>query len=280
MDYKTILNEATFLLKNYNIKNPRLDSELMLSSSLNITRENLLLNLNNKIKAIENKNFNYLLKKRIKKMPIAYILGYKYFWKSKFFINNSVLIPRPETEVIVEEALKCIPKNKSIAILDIGTGSGCIIISLLQERPKSMGAGVDISKNALKVAKINAKIQQVDNRIKFINSDIDKYKGGKYDLIISNPPYIKRTKINRLEEDVRNFEPQKALDGGYSGYSKIERVIENSAKLLKKNGKLILETGHDQACYVSHLFKRYGFYINKISKDLCNRDRCVIGTKY
>ena len=125
-----------------------------------------------------------------------------------------------------------------------------------------------------------SKIQQVHNRLKFINSDIDKFKSGKYDLIVSNPPYIKKTKLSRLEEDVRNFEPQKALDGGYSGYSKIERVIRNSFKLLKKNGKLILETGHDQAYYTSCLFKRHGFYMNKISKDLSNRDRCVIGTKY
>ena len=280
MDYKTVLHSAKNLLKNYNINNPILDSELLLSSSLKITRENLLLNLNSKIKPVENKYFQKLLRKRVKKMPIAYILGYKYFWKSKFFINNSVLIPRPETEIIVEEILKFMPAKKSINMLDIGTGSGCIIISLLQEMPKSIGIGLDISKNALKVAKINAKIQQVTNRIKFINSDIDKFKSGKYDLIISNPPYIKSNRINRLKEDIRNFEPESALDGGYSGYTKIERVIKSSSKLIKRNRKLILEIGHDQAYNVSLILEKYGFYVNKISKDLSHLDRCIVATKY
>ena len=280
MDYKTVLNDAANLLKKHNINNPRLDSELLLSNSLKMPRESLLLNLNNKIRSTENKYFLKLLQKRIQKMPIAYILGYKYFWKSKFLINNFVLIPRPETETVVEEALKFMSTKKPISILDVGTGSGCIIISLLKEIPKSKGIALDISKNSLKVAKINAKIQQVDNRLKFINSDIDKFKSGKYDLIVSNPPYIKKTKLSRLEEDVRNFEPQKALDGGYSGYSEIEKVIKNSAELLRRNKKLILEIGHDQAYQTSLILEKYGFYINKISKDLFNRDRCIIATKY
>ena len=279
MDYKTILDQASDMLTNFKIKNPRLDCELLLSNSLKISRENLLLNLNNQINFTEQKKFKLLLEKRSKKMPISYILSYKNFWKSKFFVNNSVLIPRPETELIVEKALNYLPKKKSKKIIDIGTGSGCIIISLLLERPKSTGVGLDISKNALKVAKINAKLQQLNNRIKFINSDVDKYNGGKYDLVVSNPPYIKKTKISRLEEDVKNFEPKSALDGGYSGYSKIEKVIKKSVNLLKRNGNLILEIGYDQVYSVSYLLKKYGFYINKIFKDLSKKDRCIVGTK-
>ena len=279
MDYKTILDQASDLLKNFNIKNNRLDTELMLSNSLRISRENLLLNLNKEINHDEHNKFKSLLEKRIKKIPMAYIIGYKYFWKSKFIVNNSVLIPRPETELIVEEALNCLPEKKSKKIIDIGTGSGCIIISLLIERPKSRGVGLDISKNAIKVAKINAKLQQLNNRIKFINSDVDKYNGGKYDLVVSNPPYIKRTKISRLEEDVKNFEPKSALDGGYNGYSKIEKVIKKSVNLLKRNGNLILEIGYDQVHSTSYLLEEYGFYINKISKDLSKKDRCIVGTK-
>ena len=279
MDYKTILDQASDLLKNFNIKNNRLDTELMLSNSLRISRENLLLNLNKEINNDEYKKFNRLLEKRKKKIPMAYIIGYKYFWKSKFIVNNSVLIPRPETELIVEEALNCLPEKKSKKIIDIGTGSGCIIISLLIERPKSRGVGLDISKNAIKVAKINAKLQQLNNRIKFINSDVDKYNGGKYDLVVSNPPYIKRTKISRLEEDVKNFEPKSALDGGYCGYSEIKKVIKKSANLLERNGNLILEIGYDQVHSVSYFLEKYGFYINKISKDLSKKDRCIVGTK-
>ena len=277
-NYKTILEEASNLLKNYNIKNPRLDSELLLSNSLNISRENLLLNLNKKINSYECETFKSLLKRRTKKMPIAYILGYKDFWKSKFYINNSVLIPRPETELVVEEALNYLPKNKLKNVLDIGTGSGCILISLLKERPKSVGTGIDICKNATKIAKINAKLQHIDNRTRFINSDVDKYNGGKYDLVLSNPPYIKEIEISRLEEDIRNFEPELALNGGYNGYSKIEKVIEKSSYFLKSNGKLILEIGYDQANYSSYLLKKYGFKINKISKDFSGKDRCIVST--
>ena len=280
MDYKTVLDEASILLKGSIIKNPRLDIELLLSNSLNISRENLLLNLDKRINPKKNMEFKMLLEKRVKKMPIDYILGYKYFWKSKFFINNFVLIPRPETELLIEEALKYIPKRKFKKIIDIGTGSGCILISLLKERSKSYGVGLDISKNAIKIAKINAKLQQVYNRVKFINSDVDKYNCDKYDLVVSNPPYIRSNEISRLEEDVKNFEPKSALDGGHSGYSKIEKVIKKSSDLLKKNGNLILEIGYDQAYKVSLLLKQYGFYINKVSKDLSNRDRCIISTKY
>jgi len=276
MDYKTILSQSSNLLKNLSIKNAKLDSELLLSSSLKISRENLLLNLNKKIKLKENKKFKLLLDKRLKKAPVAYILGYKDFWKSKFFVNNSVLIPRPETELIVEEALNYLSKFKYKKILDIGTGSGCILLSILLERPKSIGVGIDISKNAIKIAQINAKLQQLHNRIKFFNTDVDKYNWGKYDLIVSNPPYIKKIKINRLEEDIKNFEPKLALDGGYNGYLILEKVINKSVSLLKRNGNLILEIGYDQVACVSRLLEKYGFYIKKISKDLSKKDRCIV----
>ncbi len=279
MNYNTVLNQSSDLLRNFSIKSARLDSELLLSSSLKISRENLLLNLNKEIKPNQQKKFQLLLEKRTKKIPVAYILGYKDFWKSKFLINKSVLIPRPDSELIVEEALNYLPKDKYRKILDIGIGSGSILISILLERLKSVGVGLDISKNAIKVAKINAKLQHVDNRITFVNRDVDKYNWGKYDLIVSNPPYIKRNKISRLEEDVKNFEPKVALDGGYDGYSKIGKVIEKSSNLLKRKGNLILEIGYDQVHWTSSLLERCGFFINKISKDLSKKDRCIVSTK-
>jgi|TARA_B100002051_G_C16656657_1_gene596860 protein-(glutamine-N5) methyltransferase, release factor-specific len=280
MNYNTILNEASNLLNISNIKNPRLDTELLLSNSLNISRENLLLNLNKKIKPKQYIRFIKLLEKRKKRMPMAYIVGYKEFWKTKFFINNSVLIPRPETELIVEEALNYLSNNKEKKIIDIGTGSGCIIISILKESTRSKGVALDISKNAIKIAKINAKLQQVDNRIKFINSDVDKYNHDKYDLVVSNPPYIKKIVISRLEEDVKDFEPNLALDGGNNGYLELEKVIVNSANILKKNGIFIFEIGEGQIHHVSRILLENGFYINKISKDLSKRPRCVVSTKY
>ena len=279
MNYYRVLLESEKNLKSIFIKNPRLDSELLLSRSLKISRENILVNLNRKI---SKKNFNYfkkLIERRKKNEPIAYIVGYKEFWKRKFKVNNDVLIPRPDTEFMVEESLRLIPKNCSLNILDIGTGSGCIILSILKERKKCYGVALDISKKALNVAKFNAKMQQIKNRIKFVNSDIDKFNSGKYDVILSNPPYIKNSDIKYLDKDICFFEPKVALKGGFDCYSTISTVIDKSKILMKKKGKLFLEIGNNQTKYVSQLLKTKGFYINKIVKNLSKNNRCIISTK-
>ena len=276
--YKVLL-EAEKSLKDAFIKSSRLDSEILLSNSLRIPRENILVNLNRKI---SKKNFYYykkLIERRKKNEPIAYIVGYKEFWKRKFKVNNNVLVPRPDTEHLVEESLKFIPKHRSLNILDIGTGSGCIILSILNERKKCYGVALDISKKALNVAKFNAKIQQIKNRIKFVNSDIDKFCFGKYDVILSNPPYIKNIDIKYLDKDISFFEPKVALRGGVDGYSTIRTVIEKSKILMKKKGKLFLEIGNNQTKYVSQLLKTKGFYINKIVKNLSRNNRCIVSTK-
>ena len=279
MNYYKVLLEAEKSLKDAFIKSSRLDSEILLSNSLKIPRENILVNLNRKI---SKKNFNYykkLIERRKKNEPIAYIVGYKEFWKRKFKINNNVLVPRPDTEHLVEESLKFIPKDRSLNILDIGTGSGCIILSILNERKKCYGVALDISKKALNVAKFNAKMQQIKNRIKFVNSDIDKFCFGKYDVILSNPPYIKNFDIKYLDKDISFFEPKVALKGGFDGYSTIRTVIDKSKILMKKKGKLFLEIGNNQAKYVLHLLKKKGFYINKIVKNLSKNNRCIVSTK-
>ena len=279
MNYQKILDYGTKLLNINKIKNPQLDSELILSKVLNKTREQILTNFNDKMNQRQIDKFNVYLSRRQKKEPIAYILGFKDFWKYNFLINKSVLIPRPDTEIIIEETLKYIPRNKSIKILDIGTGSGCIIISVLKERRKCSATALDISKKALKVAKTNAKLHHLENKIEFINIDIDKYKSNKYDLILSNPPYIKNISLNRLDGDVRLHEPRLALSGGFDGYGEIKKVIEKSTKLLKVNGKLIIEIGYKQRSQSVIFLKKNGFYINKICKDLSGEDRCLISTK-
>ena len=279
MNYQTVLSKATKILKNQLIKNPKLDCEILLSNALKIEREKLLINLNQEINEKELNNFNNLINRRKKKEPIAYIIGYKEFWKKKFKVNTNVLIPRPDTEHLVEEALKVIPNNSSLNILDIGTGSGCIILSILRERNKCHGVALDISKKALNVAKYNAKIQQIKNRIKFVNSDIDKFKLGTYDIILSNPPYIKNCKINNLDDDIRLFEPKIALSGGVDGYSRIRTIINRSTILIKKKGKLFLEVGSKQMYQTTRLLKNKGFFINKIIKDLARNNRCIISTK-
>ena len=279
MNYQDIIEKGSQFLKKNNIKSSNLDSELILSKVLNKTREQVLVNFKDKINKNHISEFNTFLSRREKKEPMAYILGFKHFWKYKFIINNSVLIPRPDTEILIEESLKLIPKNKSNKILDIGTGSGCIVISILNERSMCKATALDISKKAIKVAKTNAKLHHLENKIQFINIDIDKYKSNKYDLILSNPPYINDINLNRLDDDIRLFEPKLSLSGGFSGYKEIKKVIKKSKELLKVNGKLIIEIGDKQKKQSSELLKKNGFYINKICKDLSGIDRCIISTK-
>ena len=279
MNYSQILKKGEIFLKKNKIQNPYLDSELILSKTINKKREEILINFNNKLKKRDVLKFHNYLLRRKQKEPIAYILGYKYFWKYKFFVNKSVLIPRPDTELIVEESIKYLPIGKSKKILDIGTGSGCIMISLLNERPKCTGTAIDISIKAINVAKTNAKLHQLENKIAFINIDIDKFKSSNYDLIISNPPYINSIELNRLDNDIKSHEPKLALFGGSDGFNEIKKVIIKSKKLLKRKGKLIIEIGHKQKNQTVKILNENCFFINKISKDLCGKDRCIVSTK-
>ena len=279
MIYSEIIKRGSKFLKKNKIKNPYLDTELILSKVINREREEILLNINNKLNNIDLLKFQNYLIRRYRKEPIAYILGYKYFWKHKFLINKSVLIPRPDTELLIDETLKYLPIDKSKRILDVGTGSGCIVVSLLKERPKCTATAIDISKKAINVAKTNAKLHQLENKINFINIDIDKYKSNYYDLIVSNPPYISEIELNRLEDDIKFHEPKVALSGGHDGLRDLTKVIIKSKKLLKLNGKLIIEIGYKQKYQCIRILNKYGFYVNKISKDFSGRDRCIISTK-
>ena len=279
MKYQDILNQGSKILKLSHIKSFNLDSEILLSTTLNLERSQLLLNLDKIIENKEKEVFFNLIERRSRNEPVAYITGYKEFWKSKFKVDKNVLIPRPDTETIIEQVLNEVKINSSKKILDIGTGSGCIIISILKERKKCYGVGIDISKNAVKLAKYNAKIQHIDNRIKFFNSDIDNFYTGKYDLIISNPPYIKHHKINGLEKDIRYHEPKVAIDGGIDGYDKIRLIIKKSSTLIKKKGKLFLELGINQTKETLKILNLNGFYKTKVIKDLASKNRCIVSTK-
>ena len=279
MNYNSAIYYASKLFKKNLIDSAKLDSEIILSKSVNLTREQILLNLNKKLSFKEFKYFKKLIDRRKKKEPIAYILNKKEFWKNSFHVNSDVLIPRPDTEILVEQLINQIPVNSSKSILEIGTGSGCIILSVLAERKKCYAKALDISKKALKVAEYNAKIQHLRNRIEFIYSSIDKFYSGKYDIIISNPPYIKSASIKNLDEDIRFYEPRIALDGGCDGYSLIREIIKKSSYLLKNGGKLFLEIGFEQLYEVKKLLKKNNFYINKIAKDLRKINRCIVSTK-
>ena len=279
MKLETAINNAYLNLKNNNIKSPLLDCELLMSNVINKKREFIILNLNKEINKKDFDNFKKMVIQRSKGKPIAYLIKKKFFWKYEFFVNKHVLIPRPDTEVIVEQVLKIYKNKNKINFLDIGFGSGCILLSILKERKDFQATGVDISNHALQVCKINADKLGVKNRVKLYNSDIDKFSLGKYDLIISNPPYIKNLDLKYLEKDVIKFEPKLALDGGIDGISEIRKIIKKSSELIKYGGKLILEIAYNQKHEVKQLLKRNGFYINMVVKDLANNDRCIISTK-
>ena len=279
MNYQELLVDASKQLKSYKFNSAKLDAELILSKTLGLSRETILLNLNEKINDKVLEKFNYYLKLRKQNRPIAHILGFKDFWKYKFKVDKNVLIPRPETELIIEQALKILPKLSNKNILDIGTGSGCIIISIIKERENCKATAIDKSLKALKVAKLNAEMHQVQKKIKFLNIDVDKYFANKYDLIVSNPPYIKDSEILSLDKDVKLNEPKLALSGGKSGLNKVFKVIKKSQKLLKTNGKLILEIGDKQSKEVKKYLIKNNFNQIKIFKDLSGKNRCVVSTK-
>ena len=263
------------ILKECKVPSHILDSEILLSKSLNKFREELLINLQQNLNENEISVFQEYLIRRSKKEPIAYILREKEFWSKKFYVNKDTLIPRPETELLVDELLK-IYNKKAITILDIGTGSGCIILSILSELKRSIGVAVDISSKAIKVAKKNAFDMKLSNRVTFHNKSFELIFHKKFDLIVSNPPYIERKNLKNLSYDIKRFEPKIALDGGNDGLDLIKKVIYKSKSLIKLNGLLALEIGNEQINKVSKILFKNSFKIKKIIKDYKNNVRCVI----
>ena len=274
-----LLEKGKKLLQNSDIPNASLDSELILSDILKISREKLLINLDAITINCNQKKFFRKIKERMRKIPIAYILNKKEFWCTEFYVNDKVLIPRPDTELIVENSLNLVPVHSAKRILDIGSGSGCILISILKERKFCRGTCLDISKSTINVAKFNAKIQHLENRIRFINSSIDNFFNSKYDLVVSNPPYVKKFSIKNLDDSIKFYEPKIALDGGIDGLSEIYKVIKKSSKLLRRNGKLIIEIDDNQVLKVKKMLINKKFYVNKLSKDLNGKIRNIISTK-
>ena len=280
MNLRNALNQASrILIKNEIIKSTLLDSEILMCKAINRNREFIISNLNNKIDKNSLKYFKDLVLQRACGKPISYITGTKNFWNFQFQINNNVLIPRPDTEIIIEEVIKITKNKKKLRVLDIGVGSGCILLSILKERKNFSGIGIDLSKKCIDLSRLNAFKLQLGNRVKFFKSDIDNFNNGQYDLIVSNPPYINQFDLKKLDKDVKNFEPKLALDGGLDGLSVIRKVINKSSDLIKLNGMLILEIGFNQKNKVKKILTNKGFYINKVVKDYANNDRCIISTK-
>ena len=258
MNLENTINKASQILKNYNIHSHELDAQIILSDIMGIKREFLITNneINISEKVIE--KYDNAIKRRIKREPVAYIIGKKEFWSQNFRVNYSTLIPRPESELLVYKLINCF-KNKRINILDIGTGSGCILLSLLKELHLSRGTGIDISSEAVRTAQLNSKKLNLFYRSKFKVVGIDDFNIGRYDLIVSNPPYIALKDMKNLSKDILNYEPLIALKGGLDGLDLIKKVIYKSKHLLKANGLLGIEVGTNQYLKVSNVLKKNGF---------------------
>ena len=279
MNIETAIQKASLELKRNNIENSLLDSEILMSKVLKKDRKFILLNSKKELNDVQYQKFKKFILFRSESKPVAYITGKKFFWKYEFKVNDKVLIPRPDTELIIEQLLETYKHKNRINLLEIGVGSGCIILSILKEKKNFIGKGLDLTKDCIELCKFNADKLKVNHRIKLYKSNIDNFNLGKYDLVISNPPYIKKLDLNYLNKDIIKFEPMLALDGGLDGLSEIRKFIEKSSELVKKSGKLFLEIAHDQKNEVKKILIENGFYINKNVKDLAGNDRCIISTK-
>ena len=275
MEILKLINFGSKNLKDYKIQSHMIDSELILSNILKKSREHLIINSNKKVSKKVINLFNKLIKRRSTREPMAYIFKNKEFWSKNFYVNQNTLIPRPETELLSEYIIKTF-KDKKMFILDIGTGTGCILFSILSELKKSTGVGIDISKKAIDVAKINQLRHNLSKRSKLIVRSFEKLKKYKFDLIVSNPPYIKNSEIKNLSEDIKRFEPKIALKGGNDGLDVIKKIIYKSNTILKNFGTLALEIGNDQQDKVSQILDDQEFKIKHLIKDYQNNTRCII----
>ncbi len=278
MILENTIRRASQLLKNHNINSHELDAEIILSDIMGVTREFLIVNNNKNISKNTIKKYNHAINRRINREPVAYITGKKEFWSKNFLVNQATLVPRPETELLIYKVINFF-KNKKINVLDIGTGSGCILLSILKELNLSRGIGIDVSAKAIQTAKMNSKKLNLLYRSKFKVFDINEFHIGMYDLIVSNPPYVPSRDIKNLSADIANYEPLIALDGGVDGLDLIKKVIYKSNHLLKRKGLLALEIGYNQYQRVSRILRCHGY--TEMSRECdCNHNvRCIISTK-
>ena len=271
------LKIGTDILRKNNISTFLLDAEILLSNATDLSREKLITNEDFLLKRNQKKIYFNYLRRRLKKEPVSQILNYKEFWSLKFYITKEVLCPRPVTELLVENIVKLNKKFKP-QILDLGSGSGCIIISILKQINGSRGVALDISNKSIKITKKNSQIHGLKKRIKFLNRPCEAINGKKFDIIVSNPPYIKTHELQNLPDTIKLYEPKIALNGGVDGLDLLKKVIYKSKGILKKNGLFGIEIGNKQYLKISEILKRNNFREIKKIKDSNNNIRCIIST--
>ena len=279
MTIKEILMKYCKELENIS-DTPRLDVEMLLKKALgDVDSMYIRMYLDKQLTQEQEKYFLEMIKERLNERPIAYIIGNREFMGLDFFVKEGVLIPRPDTETLVEEIINICNNRTGLNILDIGTGSGAITISLAKYLDKSHVVSADISDIALEIASKNAISNNVDERIDFIKSDVfsNVPQGEKFDLIVSNPPYIRKADIDGLDRQVKDFEPYNALEGGEDGLDFYRKITKESKDFLKNKGILAYEVGHDQAYDVSEIMRENGFEGIYTKRDLQGFERVVIG---
>ena len=256
---------------------PILEKKILLKYILNTSNEEINISHNKPLDHIELGQYKKLIQRRKKSEPIAYIINEKEFWKDTFFIDNSVLIPRPDSEIIIETAIKYFPDtNQNLKMLDLGTGSGCLIISLLREFKNSQGIGIDLDKKALKVAKQNKSNLLNENRLKFCHADFSEFNTINYDLIVCNPPYVSTSSKDNMLRDVQDFEPEIALFAKENGLRFFKMVLDNLIKYENKKQLIIFEIGYNQLKPIQKLLKNTGFQLISVEKDISDIPRCIV----
>ena len=268
-------------LLNHNIQTAKIDTEVILADVLKISRVNLITKQNTSLNQEQEDLFAKLIKRRKQQEPVAYILNKKEFWNENYYVDKRVLIPRPETEILIEMLLKKVKdKSKAFQILDLGCGSGCLLISCLKEFNKSLGLGIDISSLALEVAKKNIQSYKINSRAKLLKLDLFKLDiKKKFDFILSNPPYLTSSEYRNLSKDVKDYEPKQALVGGFDGILYYKKIISFSKSSLKKNGFLALEIGDGQYKEIKKLLTNHSFRVLDKYQLIDGEIRCILASK-
>jgi release factor glutamine methyltransferase len=283
-----LLNWSMNCLEDHQIENPRLNAELLLARSLNLSKEGLYMNLQDPLKEGEKESLERLIQRRISGEPLQYILEQQEFWSVGLKVDARVFIPRPETELLVEQGLLILSEirfKRTPFVLEIGTGSGAIAMAIAKERKDVFLVATDLSRDALLLAQENARSAGVQHQIQFVNGNLFEPMGflkkkGPFDLILSNPPYIHRHEIQTLAKEVKDYEPLMALDGGEDGLEFYRRIISQAPLYLRRRGWLLLEVGQGQSPMVSEMMEEVGFFSKpKCIPDLSGIERVVIAQK-